>query len=691
EGVGWVEFRSAEGGVLSRTRTEKCVPGLMEWSPDGSVLMVGGASPHFYMVRGEAEAPEWTLGSGRLITTGFLFVSNERVRVLDYVDGWQDWDLVKQEKIGKPQAVQPPCVRIAVAEDGRQFLGVNRSSSAYLHDAENALVPTRPLSPAFTVSGGFFLDAGHILLTGENGMAQIRLLRPSVPAVTLAHTRDDFTELVSISPDEKVLAVCSESGSLVRLFEVRTMRRKGRPVRFPVEVHGMDFMADGERLVGLGWDGHLHVLWWENGLRTAEGTTAYLPEVEDQFGRVRGVLFNRSRSRLAIPGPKEVLVVDTEKDELVARIPGKVAQGGIAWSPDGELLAVATEELLLQCYDADGVRQEEWGEIRMSSPGVKLAWSPDGGRIAVLGTSDQVVQFDVATKGVVGGAIEPGGLCEVLEWTADGAWLFTSNFEVQMRFWDPEEGLAVATFPLIGTVHGCRFLHGGQAVLAAGNMVGLVPMPELGSPPSWVANYLEASGGARLSGERGEPLLDPDAWLEADAGPAAGEEGVWAELYAWLNTRDTDRPAAVGSAMSEREAAAIMAWSDVWTRVVRMQREMERLFGEGGEESTEKALGMLDEAIALDPDRISLHEAKVTVGKAYGIPALELDGHIGVFESADATLRQALEAKLKAVEACFRVEPPNPEYAKELAKEVLAEEPGNKAATGWAARLEAGE
>ncbi len=690
ERTGWVELRSGQGGVLSRTRTEKCVPGLMKWSPDGSVLMVGGASPQFYMLRGEPMAPELTMGSGKLVTTGFLFVSNERVRVLDYVDGWQEWDLAKGEKIGKPKEVQPSCVHIAVAPDGRQYLGVNRSASAYLYDAENALVPTRPLSPAFTVSGGYYLDASHVLLTGENGMAQIRLLRPSVPAVTLAHTRDDFTELVSVSPDGKTLAVCSQSGSLVRLFERPTMVRKGRPVRFPVEVHGMDFMADGERLVGLGWDGHLHQLWWENGLKTAEGTTTYVPEVKDLFGRRSGVGFNRAKSRLAIPGEEEVLVVDTENDKLVARIPGKVAQGGLAWSPDGELLAVSTEELVLRCYDTDGVRNEEWGEIRMSSPGVKLAWSPDGGRIAVLGTSDQVVQFDVATKGVVGGAIEPGGLCNVLEWTADGAWLFTSTFEGRMRFWDPEEGLAVATFPLIGTVHGCRFLHGGQAVLAAGNMVGLVPMPELGSPPSWVANYLEASGGARLSRERGEPLLDPDAWMNAEAGPGAGEGGVWADLYAWLSSRETDRPAAVGSAMSEREAAEIMAWSDVWTRVVRMQREMERLFGEGGEESTEKALGLLDEAIALDPDRISLHEAKVTVGKAYGIPALELDGYIGVFESGDATLRQALEAKLHAVEACFRVDPPNPEYAKELVKEVLAEEPGNEEAKGWAARLEGG-
>jgi WD40 repeat protein len=115
----------------------------------------------------------------------------------------------------------------------------------------------------------------------------------------------------------------------------------------------------------------------------------------------------------------------------------------IAWSPDGQRLAVAREDNVVQIWDTSS-----WSLLRaLESAYVAtfptFAWSPDSRQIAIIRMSDRaIVILDVAS-GTVARTLneQEQGYTQSLSWSPDGRNLASSNqAEASIKIWDVQTG-----------------------------------------------------------------------------------------------------------------------------------------------------------------------------------------------------------------------------------------------------------
>ena len=119
----------------------------------------------------------------------------------------------------------------------------------------------------------------------------------------------------------------------------------------------------------------------------------------------------------------------------------------IAWSPDGQALAVASYAIGLVLFDPATGRQTRTFDESSDVGGVGsyLAWSPDGRTLAAtvqVMDQENVVLWDAQTGGRVAELrntrFVPNGVPHVggLAWSPDGRWIASSESEGQVTIWD---------------------------------------------------------------------------------------------------------------------------------------------------------------------------------------------------------------------------------------------------------------
>jgi WD40 repeat protein len=237
------------------------------------------------------------------------------------------------------------------------------------------------------------------------------------------------------------------------------------------------------------------------------------PTVDVGDAIVHQVAFDPASARLAIAaqdltseeGYGFAAVWDLDRGEVVGRritLPGGGSGLGVAWSPDGERLAVVADNNFVHLYDA-GSHAEQGEPIEsIDSPILTAAFSPDGSRLATGNLAGVVQQWDTDTHEPLGAALEGHtGPVGGVAYSPDGTILAASTLGFsRSRLWDVDTGTAIggelavgrtpvtySTF-LIEHYQGNRpaFTPDGQA-LAVGGYDGTVAV--------WT--------------------LDPDDWLEA--------------------------------------------------------------------------------------------------------------------------------------------------------------------------------
>ncbi len=189
---------------------------------------------------------------------------------------------------------------------------------------------------------------------------------------------------------------------------------------------------------------------------------------------ITALAFNQDGKELAAAGYNEITIWNPADGKLLRRIQG-VAQRtyGLAYSPDGSLLAVASgtpgqsgEVVLLNA--ATGEVAQFLGA--MSDVAFDVAFNPEGSKLAACAADRSVRVYDV-----------PGGKESLviedhadwvlgIAWSPDGKQLASASRDKTSKVFNAESGESVATFNGHGdTVYSVAFSPDGKQVLSAGH------------------------------------------------------------------------------------------------------------------------------------------------------------------------------------------------------------------------------
>src|SRR5262245_38641410 len=121
---------------------------------------------------------------------------------------------------------------------------------------------------------------------------------------------------------------------------------------------------------------------------------------------------------------------------------GNVAGGvwRVAWSPDGTRIAAASNDGTVLVIDADG--RELW----QRSLGRDVAWSPDGARLAVAAETVVIVDADSGEPRTslgrywqrLVGHLMHSNMRQAVAWSPDGARLAAIAGMQGLELWDPD-------------------------------------------------------------------------------------------------------------------------------------------------------------------------------------------------------------------------------------------------------------
>src|SRR5215469_2340730 len=196
-------------------------------------------------------------------------------------------------------------------------------------------------------------------------------------------------------------------------------------------------------------------------------------------GAVRGVAWNPvwgtgiPDSRLLAVAPyNQVQVWEIATMKRLATLQGHQYQiNGMAWSPDGRLLASASDDGTLRLWDSTTWRSRA---VLHSAADVviSVAWSPDSRRL-VAGNQDGTIQvWDAQTFQSLGLWARPSTVSAAgsrlavwgVAWSPDGQRIASNRYDVHVFLWDARTGRLVGTLIPSAQPNGVAWSPAGQAL-----------------------------------------------------------------------------------------------------------------------------------------------------------------------------------------------------------------------------------
>ncbi|MDA0562849.1 serine/threonine protein kinase [Streptomonospora sp. S1-112] len=244
----------------------------------------------------------------------------------------------------------------------------------------------------------------------------------------------------------------------------------GTPVPFPpgpeavlpdpsVEVLSVAYNPDGSTVAVVNGDSGFHVM---------DARSGELVTTVEREGMVNGVAFSPDGGLLALADSfEDVALWDTGSEEDAATL--DTSATAIAYSPDGALVATANGASKL--WDAE--TGEETATLEERGNGVDvttLAFSPAGGLIATAGNDDVVRLWDVES-GEETAAFEHEDQVMSLAFSPDGATLAVgteTEHAGAVRLWDVEAGEETAELHHDGGVRSVAYSPNGEMLATAG-------------------------------------------------------------------------------------------------------------------------------------------------------------------------------------------------------------------------------
>jgi WD40 repeat protein/tRNA A-37 threonylcarbamoyl transferase component Bud32 len=472
-----------------------------------------------------------------------------------------------------------------------------RSVSSFRPSRPSPLDPSArmPLALAFSPDGRRLaageLDAirlwdvatGKELSTLHGGLASV---------FALAFSRDGRQLAAALLRGGGVASV-----SEIKVWDLATGREL---VTFSGAVGGtyaLAFTPDGKRLASTGYY-HRDVMLWD----TSGGRELLALRIDDP-GNIGGpggdsrLAFSPDGTRLALVGLNGVSIWEATPAPEVLTLRAQVAVWGLAYDPDGHLLAAADN------HDAVSIRNALTGRIlrTLAVPDVSrdaalvdARFSPDGRRVAAAvatNSTGTVTVWDATSGRVVGRLDGHAGHVVSVAFSPDGRFIATASHDKTAKVWDARTlGLTATLDEHADRVNGVAFDPDGRQ-LATACRDGTLKLWDAGSGrklAAWRAHngsiasvafspdgrFLATAGGRRSDQAEG-PRGEAKVWEVATGRELSSPSGLTHFIHSvafspdgrFLALAGEDRVVRLREAATGRELATLSGHHDIVKRV----------------------------------------------------------------------------------------------------------------------------
>jgi WD40 repeat protein len=358
------------------------------------------------------------------------------------------WDVAQRASIGRFVTGATGSVdALAFSPDGRTLATSSRAGRTQLFSVASPRELARWSPPdrlgAFRLR---FTRDGELVSIGER-MAGSWNWR-SRHQVRVSTRVRDWTA-VAVGPDGRTAATATEdpggghdpARNKVHLWDLAHRRELGPPLLGHRDsVNQMAFDRDGKVLASGGWDGTVRL--WDVAGHRALGP----PLVDPAHAAVLDLAFSPDGERLASSDwAGAVWLWDVGGHRLIRRLPAlHIPIDSLAFSPDGRTIAIAPRDetgtdsgrITIRLWDAaerHGVAAPLARQIRGAG---ELAFSPDGGTLAVASDDTTVHLWDVATRRPLDPPLAGHGAAVTsISFSPDGRTIAAADRNGAIRIW----------------------------------------------------------------------------------------------------------------------------------------------------------------------------------------------------------------------------------------------------------------
>jgi WD40 repeat protein len=328
---------------------------------------------------------------------------------------------------------------VAYSPDGDRVASAGDTGVIQLWNSATGDAMVRIRAGSGLRSLAFSPDGATLASAGRDGTVRLWDSASGAPRGSALRGRSGDVSAVAFSPDGRTLASAG-SGAALYLWDVRRRARRLGPLVASGEsgggmVRSVAFSADGRRLATVAYDGSVRV--WD--VRTGRQTITH--EVRDRFG---GVELN-----------------------------------GVAFSPDGRLLAAAGGTVgkgLVRLWDLR--THAEVARFRDADTVETVAFAPDGRTLAAGGQGRSIRLWNVKTRREIGRPLAFGGAVSSVVFSPDGRTVAASSWDGTLRFWPmplqrtigrplPTRGTNAIRFTGVDDAAGVAFADRGRKIVTA--------------------------------------------------------------------------------------------------------------------------------------------------------------------------------------------------------------------------------
>jgi eukaryotic-like serine/threonine-protein kinase len=208
----------------------------------------------------------------------------------------------------------------------------------------------------------------------------------------------------AFSPDGRLVASAWEAG-VVYIWEPWTKKIHKQIFAYVgADANWVAFIGGGSQLVTAGQDGTIKVFDVGTGKRVGE-------VMKGHKGQVESIAITPDDQRLVSGGTDGVLRVwDLPARKLLHELPGHTQNiEGVALSPDGRLAATASFDGNAMVWDISGPEPRRKWVVNAGNTLFAAAFSPDGGRVAVVRADNSVLEYETQTGKLIARNSNPEG------------------------------------------------------------------------------------------------------------------------------------------------------------------------------------------------------------------------------------------------------------------------------------------